>query len=81
MADLSTISKLNKRDRKYVAKKFIKRARKDVGYLLKPRPFWLPFYIHLWLLTKLLYLDNKSLERLCITSMQNTNKGRKAKTV
>jgi len=80
MPDLSTITKMSKRDRKYVAKKFIKRARKDVGYLLKPRPFWLPFNIHLWLLTKLLFLDNESLKKICLISTQNINKIKKTKT-
>lgn len=80
MTDLSTTAKLSKRDRKYVAKKSIKRARKDVGYLLKPRPFWLPFNFHLWFLTKLLFLDNKSLKNICLISTQNIDKSKKSKT-
>lgn len=81
MIDLSTTAKLNRRDRKYIAKKFLKMARKDVGYLLKPRPFWLPFNFHLWLLTKLLFLDNKSLKNICLISTQNIDKSKKPKTV
>ena len=68
MQELSTNQRMNSRDRKYIAKKFIKRVRKDVGYLLKPRPMFMPFKFHVWLLSKLLYLDNKSLSKICLTS-------------
>lgn len=60
--------RLNKRERKYLAKKMIKRVRKDVGYLLKPKSWWMPFDFHVWLLSRLLYLDNKSLKRICLIS-------------
>lgn len=66
--------KLSKRDRRYLAKKMLKRVRKDVGYLLKPKPRWITFNFHVWLLSKLLFLDNKSLEKLCLTSSSEQKK-------
>lgn len=74
MKELSTNQRMNKRDRKYIAKKFIKRVRKDVGYLLKPKPRLMPFNVHVWLLSKLLYLDNKSLSKICLTTSSKAKK-------
>ena len=65
---------MSKRDRKYIAKKFIKRVRKDVGYLLKPKPRLMPFRLHIWLLSRLLHLDNKSLKKICLISSSKAKK-------
>lgn len=74
MQELCTNQKMNKRDRKYIAKKFVKRMRKDVGYLLKPKSRLIPFKVHVWLLSRLLYLDNKSLSKICLISSSKVKK-------
>ncbi len=68
------LSRLNNKDRKQVARKFIKRARKDVSYLLKPRPIYLPFAAWIWILSKFLNLDNKTLQDACLISSSKISK-------
>ena len=68
------IPRLNNKDRKQVARKFVKRVRKDVGYLLKPRPLFLPFKAWVYILSKFLILDNKTLKEICLTSSSKINK-------
>lgn len=46
----------------------VNQIRKDVGYLLKPRPFLLPFGVWIFILSRLIKLDNKSLESICLAS-------------
>lgn len=55
-------------------KNLIVQQRKDVSYLLKPRPRLLPFDLWIWILDKLLKLDNESIKNICSTSSQNENK-------
>lgn len=75
MAELSTqLNRMNRKDRKRVARKFIKRTRKDVSYLLKPKPRFIPFNAWVWILANLLYLDNKSLKDICLISSSKTSK-------
>jgi hypothetical protein len=61
-----------RRDLRY---NFIKEMKRDVSYLLKPRPRILPFKIWIWCLAKLLKLDNESIKHVCLTSSS------KAKTI
>ena len=72
-------SKIDQRTRKYIARKVLKQMRKDVTWLMKPRPIWLPYKIWFSLLTNLLYLDNKSIKKICSgTSLEiKTNKTKK----
>jgi len=81
MSELSTLIKLSPKDRKHVARKFIKRARKDVGYLLKPRPWFIPFNTWVKILSKFLYLDNQSLKNICLISSSKQSKTIKKKIV
>lgn len=76
-----TLKNLSVKDRKRVARKFIKRTRKDVSYLLKPRPRFMPFNAWLWLLSQFLFLDNKTLKDICLISSSTNDKTRKAKIV
>jgi hypothetical protein len=57
-----------KRAKRGLYNKFIAQQRKDVSYLLKPRPFLMPFTMWIWLLSKLLRLDNESIKTICSTS-------------
>ena len=74
------IQNFSKKDRKRIAQKYIKRVRKDISYLLKPRPIFLPFNAWIWVLSKLLFLDNKSLTDICLISSSKTNKIKSDKT-
>lgn len=75
------IQDLSVKNRKRIARKFIKRTRKDVSYLLKPRPRFIPFDIWVWLLSSLLTLDNNSLKDICLISSSKQNRTTKTKTV
>jgi hypothetical protein len=66
--------KISTKDRKRIAQKFIKRARKDISYLLKPRPRFLPFAVWITILAYFLKLDNKSLKDICLISSSKTSK-------
>jgi hypothetical protein len=46
----------------------VEQIRKDISYLLKPRPFYLPFSVWIWVLSKLIKFDNKSLQEICLVS-------------
>lgn len=82
MNDLYTpYSKLNPKDRKRIAQKLLKRMRKDVGWLIKPRPRMIPFNLWLWVLTSVLYLDNNSLKDICLISSSKPNKTNNGKTL
>jgi len=70
------IQQLSIKDRKRIARKFIKRARKDVSWLLKPRPRFMPFGMWIWLLSSLLTLDNKSLKDVCLISSSKISKAK-----
>jgi len=75
------LNKLHFKDRKRIARKFIKRARRDVSYLLKPRPKLIPFKIWIYFLSRFLYLDNNSLKEICLISSSKINKTKKQKIV
>lgn len=60
-----------KRQKQGIYQRLIQQMRKDFSYLLKPRPFYLPFKTWVWLLDKLLYLDNDSIKNICSTSSLN----------
>jgi len=75
------MSKLHPKDRKRVARKLVKRVRRDVGYLLKPRPRLLPFKLWVSLLASLLYLDKKNLQDICLISSTKQNRKQTGKTV
>ena len=68
------LQNLTTKDRKRVARKFIKRARKDVSYLLKPKPWYIPFKLWITILSYFLTLDNKSLKDICLISSSKINK-------
>ena len=68
------IQNLSTKDRKRVARKFIKRIRKDVGYLLKPKPWFIPFKIWISILAYFLTIDNQSLKDICLISSSKTSK-------
>jgi len=76
MDSLSNLARLNKKDRKRIAQKFIKRTRKDVSYLLKPRPFFLTTKLWVLIISKFLYLDRNNLEKICLISSSKTNKAK-----
>lgn len=62
------LNNLSVKDRKRVARKLIKRVRKDISYLLKPRPLLMPFKLWIWFLSKFLLIDNKTLKDICLIS-------------
>lgn len=76
-----TLNNLSVKDRKRVARKFIKRTRKDVSYLLKPRPRLMPFKIWVLILSKFLFLDNKTLKDICLISSSTKKQSKRLKTV
>lgn len=57
-----------KKIRQDLRRNFINEMRRDVSYLLKPRPRLLPFKIWIIILSKLLKLDNESIKYICSTS-------------
>lgn len=75
------ITRLNKKDRKRIAQKLVKRMRKDVGWLLKPRPFFMTNKMWVWAMSQFLYLDNNSIKTICSISSSTEKKTMKKQTL
>lgn len=57
-----------KRQRNIIYNRLASQMRTDFSYFLKPKKFLMPFDLWVWLLDKLLYIDNESIKKICSTS-------------
>lgn len=74
------LKQFKKKHRRKLARKITKTMRNDVSYLLKPRPFFLPFRLWVLILSKFLYLDNNSIKHICSHSYLEKNKTQNPQT-
>ena len=57
-----------KRQRNIIYNRLASQMRTDFSYFLKPKKLLMPFNLWVWILDKLLYIDNESIKKICSTS-------------